>query len=219
VASNSLMIEGTPASRPHANALVICGLANSYVFDWLLRLAVSSNIRYTFLDQQPVPSLEPYRPFIAHGVLRLVCNHEGYAALWRDQVGDAWRESRRHPGWPVLSDEVERWSVRAALDALLAHAYSLDRELYQYVLSAFDHSAQPYAPRMCLDKFDELASIGWKAFTENHDPYWEIPLNQALPTPVIAFPGLPESGGEAEFSLKTPSTPSARGPQGRNRMR
>ena len=59
-------------------------------------------------------------------------------------------------------------------------------------------------PEPCLARFDELKSIGLDAFTKKHDPYWDIPLNENLPQPVIelALPG--DSGGTEqvdEFSL------------------
>jgi hypothetical protein len=47
------------------------------------------------------------------------------------------------------------------------------------------------APRQCLAAFDELQQIGLAAFTQKHDPYWDIPLNENLPQPVIDLP-LPE---------------------------
>ena len=36
--------------------------------------------------------------------------------------------------------------------------------------------------------FDELKAIGLDAFTKKHDPYWDIPLNENLPQPVIDLP-------------------------------
>lgn len=35
---------------------------------------------------------------------------------------------------------------------------------------------------------DELQQIGLEAFTKKHDPYWNIPLNENLPQPVINLP-------------------------------
>ncbi len=35
--------------------------------------------------------------------------------------------------------------------------------------------------------FDDLQSIGLEAFTKNHDPYWNIPLNEALPQPGVEY--------------------------------
>src|SRR5689334_23660854 len=68
--------------------------------------------------------------------------------------------------WPVLSDDAARWVVRAAIDAVVAHAYCLTRDQYAHVLSTFSHSSYKGAPRQCLAAFDELESIGLAAFTK-----------------------------------------------------
>jgi hypothetical protein len=94
--------------------------------------------------------------------------------------------------------------LRAAIDAVVAHLYGLAADLFSYVLTSFDHSASPDAPSLCLAKFDEYASVGATAFTRKYDPYWDIPLVESLPQPVIELPGV---GAEAEeFSLNAPST-------------
>jgi hypothetical protein len=137
---------------------------------------------------------------LVHTALRLNCNHSGYAPLWREQVGDAWRELNKPPfTWPVLATDDERWEVRAAIDAVVADAYGLDRVQYAHVLSTFSHRSYPKAPVLCLAKFDELKRMGLEAFTRKYDPYWDIPLNESLPSPVIELPGINE-GGEA-FAL------------------
>jgi len=128
------------------------------------------------------------RPFLAHSALRLTCNHAGYAPLWRDQLGEAWREAGTALTWPVLSGDNARWAVRAAIDAAVAQAYGLTRDQYAHVLSTFSHSSYKDAPRLCLAAFDELQSLGLEAFTKKHDPYWDIPLNENLPQPVIDLP-------------------------------
>jgi hypothetical protein len=33
-----------------------------------------------------------------------------------------------------------------------------------------------------------LKEIGLEAFTRKYDPYWDIPLNESLPEPVIELP-------------------------------
>jgi hypothetical protein len=129
--------------------------------------------------------------------LRLVCNHSGYEPLWREQVGDAWREEGQEPfTWPVLAGDDERWEVRAAIDAVVADAYGLSRDQYEHVLSTFSHASYPKAPELCLAKFDELKKIGLDAFTRKHDPYHDIPLNENLPQPVIDLPVPAEVGQE-----------------------
>jgi hypothetical protein len=81
-----------------------------------------------------------------------------------------------------------RWAVRAAIDAVVADAYGLSRDQYAHVLSTFSHKSYPKAPELCLARFDELKEIGLEAFTRKHDPYWDLPLNENLPEPVIELP-------------------------------
>ena len=50
--------------------------------------------------------------------------------------------------------------------------------------------------------FDELKAIGLDAFTKKHDPYWDIPLNENLPQPVIDLPGFGPAGDD-DYSLDT----------------
>jgi hypothetical protein len=35
---------------------------------------------------------------------------------------------------------------------------------------------------LCLARFDELKSISLDALTEQHDAYWDIPLDENLPS-------------------------------------
>jgi len=138
-------------------------------------------------DPDPCAFPSPH-PFLAHSALRLTCNHEGYEPLWREQVGDAWREERAAFTWPVLEGNDARWAVRAAVDAVVAEAYGLTREQYAHVLSGFSHRSYPKAPGLCLACFDELKSMGLEEFTAKYDPYRDIPLNEKLPEPVIEIP-------------------------------
>jgi hypothetical protein len=87
-----------------------------------------------------------------------------------------------------LADQGPRWAIRAAIDAVVAHAYGITRDQYAYVLSTFSHSSYIDTPRQCLAAFDELQQIGLETFTKKHDPYWHIPLNENLPQPVIDLP-------------------------------
>jgi len=82
-----------------------------------------------------------------------------------------------------------RTDLRAKGKALrAADAYGLMREQYAHVLSTFSHASYLKAPELCLAKFDELHAIGLDAFTKKYDPYWDIPLNENLPQPVIDIP-------------------------------
>lgn len=106
-------------------------------------------------------------------------------------MGDEWREQMPPFSWPVLAGEDERWEIRAAIDAVVAQGYGMSRDMYAHVLSTFSHSSYPQAPALCLARFDELEKSGRDAFTRNYDPYWDIPLHENLPKPVIELPALP----------------------------
>jgi hypothetical protein len=150
----------------------------------------AAHVNLFILDACPVPGIAltkgPPAALLTHSALRLSCNHEGFAGLWREVLGDDWREPRRpRRGWPVLRGEDDRWLVRAAIDAVVAEAYGLSREQYAHVLSAFNHKSYPKAPEVCLAAFDELTARGLEAFCRAHDPYWDVPLKKEPATPAI----------------------------------
>lgn len=188
VCEQTLAVETQPFERPSRNALIVTALANTYQFDFQVRQRVTTSLSNYILAPIPVPGLEQIFGTLAHSALRLTCNHSGYEPLWREQVADEWREGKAKYAWPALKGEDARWEVRAAIDAVVAEAYGLSRDQYEHVLSTFSHKSYPKAPALCLAKFDELKTIGLEAFTQKHDPYWDILLNENLPQPVIDLP-------------------------------
>ncbi len=196
VTGNSLFTEANPSGRASWKALFLIGACNTYVFDWLAHLRVDKNLNDFIFSALPFPQIHESSSFIAHSALRLSCNHAGFASLWREQLVNEWKErGKERFTWPVLSGDDERWEFRSAIDAVVADAYGLSRGQYEHVLSSFSHSSYPKAPELCLAKFVELKKIGIDAFTKKYDPYWDIPLNENLPKPVI---DLPIPGGETD---------------------
>jgi hypothetical protein len=59
---------------------------------------------------------------------------------------------------------------------------------YTHVLFTFTHASCPNLPELRLAKFHAPHATGLEAFTKKHDPYWDIPLNEDLPQPVIDIP-------------------------------
>jgi len=200
IVSHSALPESNPGSRCTVDALCLIALCNSFSFDWLLRQQVAANITFNFLDSVPVPDISDLAVFLAHACLRLSCNHEGYAPLWDREIGEAWREASPSHEFPVIRSELERLSLLAAIDALIANAYGLDRAMYDYILSSFSHRSQPKTPRYCLEAFDELHRIGLDAFTQKHDPYWDVSLNKRLAQPFIDLV-IPGRGRTTESSM------------------
>ena len=190
VTAVSCPCDATASSHPASTGLNLLAVANSFCFDYLLRQCVSSaTLNYFFLARTPIPQeAEIYSRFFVHSSLRLTCNHAGYEPLWREQLGDVYREPKSPFNWPVLETDDERWSVRAAVDAVAADAYGLSRDQYAHILSSFSHRSYPKALEFCLARFDELKSIDLEAFTKKYDPYWDISLNENLPKPVIDLP-------------------------------
>jgi hypothetical protein len=179
--ANSVAVEAAPERRANGVALWACAALNSFAFDLTVRLKGGANMNLFIMRTGLIPAAVP-EAFLAHAALRLVCNHAGFAPLWREQLGGAWREPGREPFlWPVLETDAERWQVRAAVDAVVACAYGLSRREYACLLGTFRHKTQPRAAEWCLEKFDELRRVGEEAFARRHDPYWDIPLNPALP--------------------------------------
>jgi hypothetical protein len=132
-----------------------------------------------------------------------VCNHEGYAPLWSEQVGSEWREASPKHTWPALTGGDARWVVRAAIDAVVADAYGLERAQYEHILNSFSHTSYVGAPVLCLATFDELKGMGLEAFVRKHDPYWDAPLVTTLPNPVLDLPAGDAAGSNEAFRLET----------------
>jgi hypothetical protein len=210
---NTAPVEREPDSRANASALPLGSIANSCAFDWTLRQKAAAHVNLFILNGCPVPKLgETQARFLAHAALRLSCNHEGYAPLWKEQLDSEWREERKKHTWPVLENEDSRWAVRAAIDAVVAAAYGLNREQYAHVLASFSHKSYPRAPELCLQAFDDLAKRGLAAFCKKHDPYWDIPLVTTLPNPVLDLPaGEAKSDGVFKLTLSEPEPKRTRG--------
>ena len=201
VFGHSASAEREPTSRPSSSALVIAGLLNSFSWDWSVRQKSGANVSQFILFTCPSPHglfESPRATFLAHAALRLTCNHAGYAPLWREQLGDHWREPSQKHTWPVLADDEARWGVRAAIDALVADAYGLSRAHYEHLLASFSHKSYPAAPARCLAAFDELHKVGLAAFTRAHDPYHDIDLVTARPTPILHLAPRPTDAPPSE---------------------
>jgi hypothetical protein len=205
----NVLVDATPRGSSRAARLMLCGLLNSFTFDWAARQFVAATVNQFILGNLLLPSVaRDVEAFVVHGALRLSCNHACYAPLWSEQLGDAWHEQRMRNDWPALHSEDERWGVRAAIDAVVADAYALSRSFYAHVLAGFSHKMYPKAAERCLAAFDELRQIGVSAFAERHDPYYGIPLNKALATPVIALPVASEPSADAtHISLMSEARP------------
>lgn len=114
--------------------LFLCGLVNSFVFDWLLRKKVDDTISMFYLYQMPVPRLRGEDSSVAPLVSRvaqLVCTRPEFAKLWQEVRDFAWS-----PG-AAATEPAVREQLRGELDGLMAHLYGLTEEEFAHVLSTF----------------------------------------------------------------------------------
>jgi hypothetical protein len=211
---NTAPTEKNADQRSNASALILMGLCNTFLADWMVRVKTATHVNLFILKGIRLPPYAPFALFVCHSALRLISNHLGYELLWKEQLGENWREVGSIPSsFPVVREDDARWEIRAAVDAVVASAYGLNRDLYEHVLASFNHKNYPDAPELCLACFDELKEIGLEAFTRKRDPYWDIPLNEGLPKPVIDDPA-PDSLGVSSCSS---SGKNPRNRSGKNR--
>ena len=147
VLGHTATVEKTPGVRPLRLALALCGVFNSFSFDWLTRQKTATHLSLYLLDGLPMPVLsEGALCVLADTTAALCANDARYAPL----VG-------HRSTWPVVPDPAERWRRRAVADAVVAVGYGLGRDDYTHVLSGFSHASWPSAPEMCLAAFDAVA--------------------------------------------------------------
>ena len=141
----------------------------------------------TSSSELPVPRLtQGAERFLAHAdTAPVAAIIAASLPLWREQLGDAWMEAGTGCSWPAIAARSRTVAVRAAMDAVVAHAYGLDRAQYARVLGSFSHRSFRAAPALCLAAFDEFERTAPLLFCRNHDPYFDIPLVTNFAEPVI----------------------------------
>jgi hypothetical protein len=171
--ANSALVEGAPERRRCSDALALVGLLNTTSINWLLSFYADLNVNLFALKYLPIPKLT-LPTLLAHNTLRLCSNHAGYAALWKELLGDRWREKTKPFLWPALVDGQEREARRAEMDATVAHWYGLSRTDYTHVLGSYERAGSSVATRRCLAAYDAITRIGLDEFAKQADPYWDV---------------------------------------------
>jgi hypothetical protein len=175
--------EKTPWKRADATALILCAVFNSFAFDWCVRRKIAASVSLFMLNGCPAPVLpEAAARFLAHGALRLACRHAGYSLLWREQL-----QTSDLSAADLLNVE-DRAMLRAAVDAVVAQAYGLERDDYHHILTSFSHKVHPDAPARCQEAFDLLTRNSDQAFYRQFDPFTDVPLVDHLSLPDIEMP-------------------------------
>lgn len=118
--------------------LFLCGVMNSFVFDYLARQKVSGvNVNSYHLMQLPIPDLpserdDDLRRSIADSCFELSYTSNSLAGLARDYLATGNDDVPPPFRWNPNRREL----IRAQLDALVAHAYELDGAELEWVIDA-----------------------------------------------------------------------------------
>jgi hypothetical protein len=127
---NSLILSNSCCNN--SELLLICGLLNSFVIDYEVRLKISRNMNMFYVYQLPVPRLtekDPYFQEIVERAAKLICTTPEYDELVKE-VGLGSHKNG-------ITDERERGKIRAELDGIIAHLYGLTEGEFSHILSTF----------------------------------------------------------------------------------
>ncbi len=117
------------------SSVCLSAIWNNFVFDYLVRQRVTTNLTFFHIYQLPVPRLtlkDPrFFPIVTRAA-RLICTTPEYEELAKE-VADL-SGLRDLTG---LTDSVQRAQVRAELDGMIAHLYGLTKEEFCYILTTF----------------------------------------------------------------------------------
>jgi hypothetical protein len=115
-----------------ATSLYLCALLNSFVADYFIRQQVTSNVSQFAIHLLPVPrpkEVDSVRRAVTHRAARLICTTPEFDDLAK-VVG-----LKSHKDGAI--DPTERARLRAELDGLVAHLYSLSEEEFVHILGTF----------------------------------------------------------------------------------
>ena len=141
--------------------LFLCGVANSFTLDWMLRQKVATTLNMFFIYQLPVPRLtegDRYFSDIVERATKLICTTPEFDDL-AAEVGLGSHTNG-------VTDEADRAQLRAELDGMIAHLYELTEAEFTHILSTF-----PIVPedtkKAALDEYRKLLpSVGDQAIID-----------------------------------------------------
>ncbi len=111
------------------NLLYLCGLFNSTVFDYLLRLQINVHLSLFFIYQMPIPKPDNLSlNTVITNVLKLTEDWEDFLDL---------RNEFEISGKRLSTDE--RISLNAEIDAIFGNLFNLNRKEMEYILDKFHH--------------------------------------------------------------------------------
>ena len=136
----------------NSQLVYIDSVLSSFVFDYSLRLRVSTQLTMFYVYQLPVPRLtqgDKWFNEIVSRAARLICTTPEFDDLW-DEVSKTIDltpgpspKGRGEKEGKGVTDPVERAKLRAELDGIIAHLYELTEEEFAYILTTFPLVAEP----------------------------------------------------------------------------
>jgi len=185
----------------------VCGLLNSFAFDFLARQRVTTSISMFIFYQLPVPRLtegDRYFTDIVQGAAKLICTTPEFDELAQEVGLDSHTSG--------VTNEIERAKLRAELDGMIAHLYGLTEEEFSYILTTFPivtdtvkqatlEAYRTFAPQptdteiAALIQQGENAELDFKA-----SAWWDIPrkkkekFNKRISETVAAFSNVDKGG-------------------------
>jgi hypothetical protein len=115
--------------------LCLVALLNGFVTDYGLRTRMTTNLNLFFLYQLPIPRItqtdQSFRPLVERAA-RLVGTTPEFDSLLADVFGS--KATHKTHG---VTDEGERITLRAEIDAIVAQLYDLTEDEFAHVLSTF----------------------------------------------------------------------------------
>ena len=152
---NSLIVtkifdpESTRRLIDESDLLYLCGVFNSFVFDYLLRLKVTTNLNMFFIYDMPVPRLSKHDN-IYQEIVKNVANLFPEFETLHKQFG---KSSSNQP----ISDRLQ---YQAIIDSLIAKIYELEKESIEHILDQFHLKDPKKEQALTIQKNAILARFG-----------------------------------------------------------
>lgn len=114
-----------------SDLLYLCGVFNSFVFDYLLRLKVTTNLNMFFIYDMPVPQLSKHDKVYQEIVSSVAALFPEFAPLHKQFAKGC-----------IHKSFLDRIQCQATIDSLVAKIYELDKLSIEYILDQF-HQKDP----------------------------------------------------------------------------
>lgn len=128
---NAYITKGA-GKRDHLAELFLCALMNSFVVDYAIRMRINAHLSFFYLNQLPIPRITKKHSFF-HSIVKrtayLTCITHEFDDLAYQTGIKSHQKAATHP--------TDRATLRAQLDAQIAHLYDLTEPELRHILSTF----------------------------------------------------------------------------------